>query len=83
MPAPASSRRCASIISRKLQVLPLSFVQSRQTGDLLSRGLADTTQLQNTLTLLANDGVKQPGVPSSVAIGFLTLVRPTAPRASP
>ncbi|MBK8858359.1 MAG: ABC transporter ATP-binding protein [Opitutaceae bacterium] len=55
----------------KLQVLPLSFVQSRQTGDLLSRGLADTTQLQNTLTLLANDGVKQPGT-LIFALGWLT-----------
>jgi subfamily B ATP-binding cassette protein MsbA len=55
----------------KLQVLPLSFVQSRQTGDLLSRGLADTTQLQNTLTLLANDGVKQPGT-LIFALGWLS-----------
>jgi subfamily B ATP-binding cassette protein MsbA len=46
---------------RKLQILPLSFVQSRQTGDLISRGLADTTQLQFVLTQLANDGIKQPG----------------------
>lgn len=45
---------------RKLQVLPLSFLQSKSSGDLLSRGLADTSQLQFTLTLLANDGVKQP-----------------------
>lgn len=55
----------------KLQVLPLSFVQSRQTGDLLSRGLADTTQLQNTLTQLANDGIKQPGT-LFFALGWLT-----------
>lgn len=46
---------------RKLQVLPLSFVQNRQTGDLISRGLADTSQLQFVLTQLANDGIKQPG----------------------
>jgi subfamily B ATP-binding cassette protein MsbA len=45
---------------RKLQSLPLSFVQSRQTGDLISRGLADTAQLQFTLTQIANDGIKQP-----------------------
>ena len=47
---------------RQLQRLPLSFVQNRQTGDLISRGLADTAQLQYALTLLANDGVKQPVV---------------------
>ena len=55
---------------RKLQVLPLSFLQKKATGDLLSRGLADTQQLQFTLTLLANDGLKQP-MTLAGAIGFL------------
>jgi len=55
---------------RKLQILPLSFVQNRQTGDLISRGLADTTQLQFVLTQLANDGIKQPGT-LLFALGFL------------
>ncbi len=57
----------------KLQYLPLSFVQSRQTGDLLSRGLADTQQLQFALSLLANDGIKQPAtlVGSLVALGVV------------
>jgi subfamily B ATP-binding cassette protein MsbA len=55
---------------RKLQVLPLSFVQRKQTGDLLSRGLADTAQLQYTLTQVANDGVKQP-MALLGALGFL------------
>jgi subfamily B ATP-binding cassette protein MsbA len=45
---------------RKLQVLPLSFLQRESSGDLLSRGIADSSQLQSTLTLVANDGVKQP-----------------------
>lgn len=54
----------------KLQRLPLSFVQTRQTGDLLSRGLADTAQLQTTLTNLANDGIKQPGT-LLFALGYL------------
>lgn len=55
---------------KKLQVLPLSFVQNRQTGDLLSRGFADTAQLQFVLTQLANDGVKQPGT-LIAALSFL------------
>lgn len=55
---------------RKLQVLPLSFVQNRRTGDLISRGLADTAQLQNALTVLANDGLKQP-MTLIAALGFL------------
>jgi subfamily B ATP-binding cassette protein MsbA len=45
---------------RKLQLLPLSFVQGRSTGDLISRGMSDTGQLQSTLTTLAGDGIKQP-----------------------
>jgi ATP-binding cassette, subfamily B, bacterial MsbA len=45
---------------RRLQVLPLSFLQKEASGDLLSRGIADSAQLQSTLTLMANDGVKQP-----------------------
>ncbi len=56
----------------KLQVLPLSFVQQRQTGDLLSRGLADTAQLQQSITLLANDGMKQPGT-LLFALGWLAI----------
>jgi ATP-binding cassette, subfamily B, bacterial MsbA len=45
---------------RKLQVLPLSFVQGSSTGDLISRGMSDTGQLQSTLTTFATDGIKQP-----------------------
>ena len=45
---------------RKLQVLPLSFIQKQTTGDLISRGLSDANQLQFTLTTVANDGLKQP-----------------------
>jgi subfamily B ATP-binding cassette protein MsbA len=55
---------------KKLQFLPLSFVQSRQTGDLISRGLTDTNQLQFVLTQLANDGIKQPGT-LLFAVGYL------------
>jgi subfamily B ATP-binding cassette protein MsbA len=45
---------------RKLQILPLSFLQKQSSGDLISRGLADTAQLQTTITSIANDGIKQP-----------------------
>ena len=44
----------------KLQRLPLSFLQRQSTGDLISRGLADTNQLQVTLTTVANEILKQP-----------------------
>ncbi len=45
---------------RKLQLLPLSFVHGKEAGDLISRGMSDTGQLQATLTTLASDGIKQP-----------------------
>jgi len=54
----------------KLQRLSLSFLQSKQSGDLISRGLADTAQLQFTLTQIANDGIKQPATLIG-ALGFL------------
>ena len=45
---------------RKLQVLPLSFLQKQKTGDLISRGMTDTQTLQTALTTFANDIFKQP-----------------------
>lgn len=50
-------------------------MQGKQTGDLMSRGLADTQQLQFTLTLLANDGIKQPAtlVSALVAVAYLAV----------
>ena len=59
---------------RKLQVLSLSFLQRQTTGDLISRGLADTNQLQNTLTTVANDGMKQPAT-LLFALGYGRLDR--------
>ncbi len=44
----------------KLQRLPLSFFGRRQSGDLLARGLNDANQLQNTITTVANEAIKQP-----------------------
>jgi subfamily B ATP-binding cassette protein MsbA len=45
---------------RKLQRLPLAFFHRLSTGELIARGLGDTNQLQNTLTVIANDLIKQP-----------------------
>lgn len=44
----------------KLQALPLAFFRQRPAGDLISRGMADTNQLQNTVTMVANEAFKQP-----------------------
>ncbi|EIQ00148.1 ABC-type multidrug transport system, ATPase and permease component [Opitutaceae bacterium TAV1] len=45
---------------RKIQSLPLSFFHGQRSGDLISRGMADTSQLQDTLKNLSNDVIKQP-----------------------
>ncbi len=45
---------------RKLQSLPLAFFHRLSTGELIARGLNDTNQLQNTLTVVSNDLIKQP-----------------------
>ena len=58
---------------RKLQVLPLAFLQRQTTGDIISRGLADTNQLQTTLTTIANDGMKQPAT-LLFAVGSIVYV---------
>src|SRR5215207_7700141 len=55
----------------RLQVLPLAFFSGRQTGDLISRAIADTNQLQFTLMSVANDLFKQPAQLLG-AIGYLT-----------
>ncbi|MBL9190048.1 MAG: ABC transporter ATP-binding protein [Opitutaceae bacterium] len=57
----------------RLQVLPLAFFSGRQTGDLISRGIADTNQLQFTLTSVANDLFKQPAQLIG-AIGYLVFL---------
>ncbi len=54
----------------KLQMLPLRFFQRHPSGDLISRGMSDTNQLQVVLTKVANDGITQP-VTLLSALGFL------------
>ena len=54
----------------KLQVLPLAFLQRNSSGDLVSRGMSDTNQLQATISNLANVLVKQP----ATLIGAITFV---------
>jgi subfamily B ATP-binding cassette protein MsbA len=38
----------------------MAFLQRHQTGDLISRGVADTNQIQTTISTLANEIIKQP-----------------------
>lgn len=45
---------------RRLQELPLAFLQKQSSGDLIARGITDTNQLQSSLSNLSNDIIKQP-----------------------
>jgi subfamily B ATP-binding cassette protein MsbA len=58
---------------RKLQSLPLAFFHRISTGELISRGLNDTNQLQNTLTVIANDLIKQPATLVSTVLAVIYL----------
>jgi len=44
----------------KLQRLPIAFFQRNQEGDLLSRVVSDTAQLQGGILQVSNDLIKQP-----------------------
>jgi subfamily B ATP-binding cassette protein MsbA len=58
---------------RKLQNLPLAFFNRLSSGELISRGLNDTNQLQNTLTVISNDLVKQPATLLGTMAAMATL----------
>jgi subfamily B ATP-binding cassette protein MsbA len=58
---------------RKLQRLPLAFFHRISTGELIARGLSDTNQLQNTLTVIANDLIKQPATLISTLLAVVVL----------
>ena len=58
----------------RVQELPIAFMESRQKGDVISRILADTTSVQNILTTVSNDLVKQP-ITALCAVGaFIFLL---------
>lgn len=65
--------RIRCMIFSKLQVLPLSFFQRNQSGELVSRVVIDTAQLQNGVVFVANDLIKQP-VTFIGAIGALIFL---------
>ena len=44
----------------RVQELPIAFMESRRKGDVISRILADTSNVQNILTTVSNDLIKQP-----------------------
>ncbi len=47
-------------VFNRIQELPIAFIESRRKGDLISRVVSDTGNVQNILTHVSNDLVKQP-----------------------
>ena len=58
----------------RVQELPIAFMESRRKGDIISRILADTSNVQNILTSVANDLVKQPVTAICALSAFIYLL---------
>ena len=60
-------------VLEKLQLLPLNFFHRNTVGDLMARVLGDTASLQQVLTKVSNDLVKQPVTLVSALGGLIYL----------
>ena len=61
------------LIFEKIQQLPMKFFQKNTTGDLISRVMGDTAQLQTALVKVVNSLIKEPAT-LLFAIGFLLFL---------
>ena len=61
-------------VFRRVQELPVSFMEKRRKGDVLSRIVADTQNVQMILSNVANDLVKQPITALCGITAFITLL---------
>lgn len=61
-------------VFNRVQELPLSFTERRSKGDLISRIVADTSRVQETLAHVANDLVKQPITCLCACFAFIWLL---------
>ncbi|MGF1530756.1 MAG: ABC transporter ATP-binding protein [Puniceicoccaceae bacterium] len=66
-----------TLVFSHLQFVSLRFYQKNRTGDLISRLIADTQLLQQIITFVANDLIRQP-VTLLGALGFLAWKAATA-----
>ncbi len=58
----------------RVQALPIAFLEKRAKGDLISRIVADTQNVNNILTQVANDLVKQPITTVCALSAFIWLL---------
>lgn len=61
-------------VFNRVQELPVAFMEERQKGDIISRVVADTQNVQNILSSIANDLVKQPITCISALAAFIWLL---------
>lgn len=61
-------------VFNRVQELPLSFTERRSKGDIISRIVADTSIVQETLSHVANDLVKQPITCLCACVAFIWLL---------
>ncbi len=61
-------------VFKRVQELPIAFMESRRKGDVISRITADTTNVQNILTSVANDLIKQPVTAACALSTFIYLL---------
>lgn len=61
-------------VFRRVQELPIAFMEKRRKGDVLSRIVADTQNVQMILSNVANDLVKQPITALCGIAAFITLL---------
>ena len=61
-------------VFNRVQELPVAFMEERQKGDIISRVVADTQNVQNILSSIANDLVKQPITCMCALAAFIWLL---------
>ncbi len=61
-------------VFNRVQELPMAFLEARRKGDLISRVVTDTGNVQTILTQVSNDLVKQPFTCACAVTAFIWLL---------
>ncbi len=61
-------------VFNRVQELPMAFLEARRKGDLISRVVTDTGNVQTILTQVSNDLVKQPFTCACAVAAFIWLL---------
>ena len=61
-------------VFRRVQELPVAFMEKRRKGDVISRIVADTQNVQMILSNVANDLIKQPITALCGMVAFISLL---------